>query len=244
MILELHKAFSHIKYYDEKHQYFDTRNGKQLISVTTWLKQFQQEFQSDYWSKKKAKEKGISQEEMLTEWDDKRVYGATRGTYVHQAALDMSNNRYFKYRIPEEIVRLKKEEEFLVETNLLIAQLEEFFKAANIAVVKNELIVGNDEIAGQVDLLAMREDKYYIIDYKTDLQIEFSTRFGNLKKPFQDMPSTNFSKYTAQLNLYRELLESAVDIKIEKMIIVHLSPSNDTYKLYEIPKRKIITNEA
>lgn len=234
MILELHKAFSHIKYYDEKHQYFDTRNGKQLISVTTWLKQFQQEFKSDYWSKKKATERGISQEEMLSEWTNLKNYGTSRGSYVHLLAEHLSNGKYFKYDIPPQIVEMGWEDKFNEEISILGKQVENFIATEKPIVIKNELILGNENIAGQCDLLCSMNDKVSLIDYKTDKSIDFTNKYQKLKHPFNTLDDCNMSKYQLQLSTYKRLLESNTSIRIEQMFIVHFNKDNDNYKMYPI----------
>lgn len=234
MIQELHNAFSHIKFYDHNHSYIDTRNNKQLISVTTWLKQFQPEFKSDFWSKRKAQERGISQEEVLKEWEMLRDYGTSRGSYIHLAAEHLSNGKYFQYETPAKIVAMGWEDKFLIESKPLFSQVETFIKEQNPVVIKNELILGNDNIAGQCDLLCYMNNKISLLDFKTDKSIEFSNKFQKLKPPFQSLDDCNMSKYTLQLSIYKRLLESKTSIRIEQMFIVHFNKDNDNYKMYPI----------
>jgi len=234
MLAELRKAFGHVKYFDEPHIYIDTRTGHQLTSVTTWLKQFSQEFDTQYWSNYKANQRGITQEEILREWEMARVYGQLRGTRVHLLAEHLSNNKEFVYPIPVEIVQMDLVEKFNTEIGLLKPQIEAFIENENFTVIKNELILANHSIAGQCDLLAEKDGRIILYDFKTDLSIDFTTKYGTLKKPFQDLPATNFSKYTLQLSTYKRLLETATSIKVDEMYIVHFNVKNDSYKMYKI----------
>ena len=55
-----------------QHKY--TYNGVKYTSVTQFLKNFHEEFDSGFWSKRKADERGIDQEIILKEWKDKNDY--------------------------------------------------------------------------------------------------------------------------------------------------------------------------
>ena len=50
--------------------------------------------------KKKAEERGITQEEILKEWKDKSEYSCEKGTLFHEYAENYLNNKIFPY--PEE----------------------------------------------------------------------------------------------------------------------------------------------
>ena len=75
-IRELAK-FNHIKYYDKPHKYYI--DGEEMISATTFIGKFKEKFEEDYWSKRKAKERGITQKEILAEWKHK-AFTNTRKT--------------------------------------------------------------------------------------------------------------------------------------------------------------------
>lgn len=234
MLKELKEAFGHVRYYDDPHIYIDTRNGKQLTSVTTWIKQFLPEFDTEYWSNYKARQRGISQQEILREWEVARVYGQLRGTRVHLIAEHLSNNKEFSYPTPPEIIEMNLVDKFNDEIKILKPQIEAFVKNENFTVIKNELILANHTIAGQCDLLAEKNGKIILYDFKTDLTIDLTTRYGYLAEPFSDLQNTNYSKYTLQLNLYKRLLETETSIRVDEMHIVHFNVNNDSYKMYKI----------
>lgn len=78
-----------LKYFDDPLFTFDEPshtyryNGKIIYGTTSFLERFVKQFDSDYWSKKKADEEGITQEEMLARWDAKRDRSCELGHNVH-----------------------------------------------------------------------------------------------------------------------------------------------------------------
>lgn len=54
MIEQIHKAFKHITYTDKSHQYYDLKSGKELMSVTKFLKSISPAFNVAFWSTLKA----------------------------------------------------------------------------------------------------------------------------------------------------------------------------------------------
>ena len=81
LIRELAK-FNNIKYYDKPHKYYI--DDKQLTSVTTFIGAFKEKFDEEYWSKRKAKERGITQKEILAEWKNKALTSTEKGTAFHE----------------------------------------------------------------------------------------------------------------------------------------------------------------
>lgn len=234
MLKELHQAFGHIKFYDSNHTYVDSRTGANLTSVTTWLKQFQTPFNSDFWAKKKAKERGITQEELLKEWQDLKTFGVNRGKALHLIIEHKSNCKYFDYEIPKEVIDIGWEDKFIQELKILDNQVEQFLNTEKFIPIKNELILGNTVIAGQCDLLAYQNDKVVLYDWKTDKEISLSNKYQKLKAPYNDLDDTNYAKYLLQLSTYKRLIETQTNIKVDEMYIVHFNVNNDNYKIYPI----------
>ena len=71
------------------HKY--TYEGIQFESVTRFIQQFHKPFESDFWSKKKAEEAGVTQEEILSEWKKLNDYANDIGTATHQWIEDYYN---------------------------------------------------------------------------------------------------------------------------------------------------------
>ena len=60
---QLFTAFNDVTFYDEPHKYYI--DGKELISVTTLIHRYQEEFDEKFWSEYKATQHKISPNEML-----------------------------------------------------------------------------------------------------------------------------------------------------------------------------------
>lgn len=70
-------------YFDEgPHRYTDT-NGNEYISVTTIIGNYVPKFDAKYWAHKKAKEQGVSEREILRQWDKIKNEACDRGTVTH-----------------------------------------------------------------------------------------------------------------------------------------------------------------
>ena len=64
-----------------KHKY--TYGGIPFISVTQFISKFHKPFETEYWSKKKADEAGVPQEQILLEWKEKNDRANFIGTSTH-----------------------------------------------------------------------------------------------------------------------------------------------------------------
>ena len=82
------------KFDPEKHKY--TLDGEHLISVTQFISTFHKQFETDYWSKKKAEESGVSQDEILLEWKKLNDRSNEIGTGVHNY-FENYYNKNFKF---------------------------------------------------------------------------------------------------------------------------------------------------
>lgn len=70
-------------YFDESpHKYTDS-NGNEYISVTTLIGNYCPKFDAKYWARKKAKEQGVSEKDILRQWDKIRDEACNRGTNKH-----------------------------------------------------------------------------------------------------------------------------------------------------------------
>lgn len=75
---ELFTSFNDVIFYNEPHKYFI--GDKELISVTTLIHQYQEEFNEDYWSKYKGEQYNISQKEILRAWKFINEKGTIKGS--------------------------------------------------------------------------------------------------------------------------------------------------------------------
>jgi hypothetical protein len=243
--IKLKEKFGHIGYVDVPHKYYDLNTRKELISVTTLIKKYQPKFDEDYWAEYKAKEYGITKEEVLKYWELLRNKGTGKGSIVH----DHLENRwwgkvyeidYRKYIPPlgtTDLIKFDKRQE------KLIIMANQFVKDhKNIVPIRTELIVGNNKVAGQVDFFGYNLDtkKFIVLDWKTDKAINYGNDFQVFKSPIMHLDDCNINKYSLQIKMYQELLKQAIPEEKESYI-VWFNADNDTYKKIQL---KDLTNEA
>lgn len=78
---------TYLYFEDTNHKYTDN-NGNEYISVTTIIGNYVPKFNAEYWSRKKAKEQGVSQKEILKQWDKIKKEACDRGNVTHNGIED------------------------------------------------------------------------------------------------------------------------------------------------------------
>ena len=97
-----YNKFKHISYDDDEHKYMS--GDKRLTSVTQLIGKFKPPFDTEYWSKRKAKERGITQEAMKNEWNEIKNKGLQIGNTIH----DYIEKRYEQFVIEPRIDSVEK----------------------------------------------------------------------------------------------------------------------------------------
>ena len=229
LIRELAK-FNNIKYYDKPHKY-----DKQLTSVTTFIGAFKEKFDEEYWSKRKAKERGITQKEILAEWKNKALTSTEKGTAFHEYAENYLTNRIFPF--PQEQIDnvLGKGNDVKERFDKLVVLFEEFYKQSygKLIPIRAELVVGDKElgICGMVDQLFFNEKsgKLEIWDWKTNKKIDKKNRWQQFKEPISHLDVCELNTYSLQLSLYKYIITRNTNIDLGDNYIVWFNEKNDKY---------------
>jgi hypothetical protein len=190
-----YKKFRHIQYDDDAHKYINANTGKRMTSVTQLIGKFKPEFDTEYWSKKKAKERGITQEAMLKEWNEIKNKGLHIGNTIH----DYIEKRYDQYIIEPTNATVEK---YMEDTKDDVPYMQ-------------EVIVGNDIVAGRFDHLCIRDNKLVIKDWKTNKKFYTTSRYS-LINGLDHIPNCEFYIYALQTSLYQYLLD--IDISDREII--------------------------
>lgn len=177
-------------YFDEgPHKYTDS-NGNEYISTTTLIGNYAPKFNSKFWAHKKAKEQGVSEKEILRQWDKIRDEACNRGTITHNgledAIKDVSKfQEAIKYLeqtesgrcitvadIPNLDVKPLDVEKFKEATN---NKYEDIYRVFQHYVDKGYTIyseIGVFDpillISGTIDILCIKSDNFVILDWKTN----------------------------------------------------------------------------
>jgi ATP-dependent exoDNAse (exonuclease V) beta subunit len=197
---------------------------KEYISVTTFIKEFFEEFKEKEVAKKlsnipkfKAEKKGMRY------WLKRWKYSRDQGTLIHKEIQE-----YIQKGI------IPKEEKAL-------SAVKFFEIPKNKSILSSEVIVYSDKykLAGTIDVLEEKEEGVYnIIDWKTNEEIRLEGYKGKTGKNIcKDIQDSNYWHYALQLNLYKFILEEN-NIKVELMKLVHLEEG--AYSVYIIPDMREI----
>jgi hypothetical protein len=218
---------------EEAHVY--TYNGTKYDSVTTFIKNFKEPFDKEYWSKRKAKELGVDPSTILNEWEGKANTANVLGTDVHKWIEDFWSGDVRELN-PE------KEDPILIER---VGKFMEIYekRLKNLIPLQPELRIFSKKwrLAGTIDqpflVWEPKLQKYLFIlgDWKTNK--EFKTdehpkgRYKKLKHPFSNLYENNLNEYSIQISLYRLILEEELGVETHSGFLCHIGPDGPA-KIY------------
>jgi hypothetical protein len=252
---KLFTAFNEVTYYDEPHKYFV--NGKELISVTTLLGRYEKEFNEDYWAGVKSLEYKISPKEVKEGWRFINEVGTTRGSFSHDYAENLFNNKIF----PQNTEDIVKNFGFnpISESSLKVkTHIDNFYKYSfnKLIPIKTEYVVYDKEygIAGMVDLLFwnVKAQEFQIWDWKTNKDFEgwsktkgYETEVGieNYNGCLSFLKKNDINHYSLQLGTYKHIIEKNTGIKLGKSYLVWISHLEDRFHVIETLDRSIYINK-
>ena len=208
------------------HKY--TYEGIQFESVTRFIQQFHKPFESDFWSKKKAEEAGVSQEEILNEWKKLNDYANDIGTATHQWIEDYYNQIWRE--IPSNLDLIHRINKF----NRVFAK--QLHKLEPIA-FEVRVFSKKWKIAGMIDSLFLYKGKIYILDWKTNKEFTSDDhpkgKYEKLLHPFESFFKNHHSEYSIQLSMYALILEEW-GFEIGGAYIVHIGPGDEESQLHKV----------
>lgn len=208
------------------HQYYV--NGQPATAVSTIVSRFFPEFDTAYWSVRKASENDCTAEELAQQWADKAVASSSAGTALHQQIEEFYNHG-------------------TSGTGPDFVHFLNFHHAhSHLAPHRTEWQVYNEELmlAGTVDFVARNSDgSMSIYDWKRSHKVVDasgrikSNSYQTKEGPLKDLPDCAFSHYTLQQNIYKWLLESRYGCRVRDMNLVVLHPDLDRYHVVPVPER-------
>jgi ATP-dependent exoDNAse (exonuclease V) beta subunit len=201
-----------------KHRY--TYNGNIYTSVTTFLNKFHKPF-DDKWTKIKADERGITEEEIRAEWDAKNKRANVVGTGMHEHIENYFNQIWTP--LPTDIDIIERINKF----NIMYAK--NLYKLIPVK-FEQRIFSKKYPIAGTLDSLFLYNGNLVIFDWKsngvfTHDEHEKGT-FEKLLDPFGDYWKNHLNEYSIQVSLYSEILEEwGLDVKM--CYLLHIGPESD-----------------
>jgi ATP-dependent exoDNAse (exonuclease V) beta subunit len=221
IITELNK-FNNVVFNEEDHSYY--LNFKRCISTTELIGRFKKKFETELMSSLVAKRDGRTKDDVIAEWDEKRITSQIRGTELHKCAELMFQSKGYK---PDPIV-----------TNKLYKMLQDFHKDYKniLALVRAELVVGDDTwgVCGMIDKLFYNtlENELQIWDYKTNKEIKTTNKYKMING-LNHLEECEFNTYSLQLSIYKKIIEKNTNLKIGKSYLCWINEENDSYEIIE-----------
>lgn len=240
------KVFDKYKFFENGHYY--TYKDKQVgVSVTKYISQFENEFDSNTLSQKVADKNGISQFEVLNEWKRKGEYSCLKGTAIHEWLQDNYANREYKFDLSqlEEYPEYYKIEDVEHLKQMAIDFINDYKN--RYILIGDEILCGipDFDIASAIDLLFYDtvNNEVVLADIKTNTDLKgWKNTPSYVKKmlqPLENIKDITFEHYKIQLSIYRYFLEEYAHIPIsDNMFIVYLSEKEKSYNIIQIPYLK------
>lgn len=233
---ELFTAFNDVTFYDEPHKYYI--DDKQLISVTTLIHRYQEEFDEDYWSAYKGNQYNISPTEIVRAWKFINKKGTIKGSAIHDYAENLFQNK--KYEYPKELIL--KEFGFdpvINEYNKTKKFVDDFYNTAQgkLIPIRTEMVVCDREslIGGMLDILFwnVKAQEFQIWDYKTNKDFTYEMKSRHLLDELCMLEDCDLELYSLQLEMYKQIIEKNVPIKLGQSYVVWFSHNNEGFKVIQ-----------
>ena len=238
---QLFTAFNDVTFYDEPHKYY--LGGKELISVTTIIHQYQEEFNENYWSQYKADQFRLSQREILRAWNFINKKGTIKGSAIHDYAENLFQNKKFEYP-SQTILNEFGFDPIKREYDITKKHVDKFYSdtQGKLIPIRTEFIVYDKEslIGGMLDLLFynVKAKEFQIWDHKTNKEFTSEMKSRHLLKELYVLEDCDLELYSLQLEMYKQIIEKNVPIKLGKSYIVWFSHNNDNYQIIETKNRE------
>ena len=225
--LTLWQTFNCYMFEEDSHTYF--YNGKRVkFSVTQFISRFFEEFDSDTIAERYAKKHGLDKDEVLKMWEKSGKVSSTSGTIIHNHLENLKRGKRLKHdfsKANEFGIREEVEE----RVRVLLPKAEAFHKDTinKLYPLQMEYTVGyEDFLAGNIDLVYWNEfaKEIQIWDYKNVKELSMRHFHGHCcKYPFNQYQDCNYIHYCIQLNIYKYLLKSILNIDVGDMYLVHFN---------------------
>lgn len=229
--------FNCYTFYEKEHKYY-YYDRPVKTSVTQFISTLFEPFDSDTISLNYAKKNGLSQQDVLDDWDRKGKISSTTGTIVHKYLEDYARGKVFDidYSLAKELNVFDDVKE---RVEKILPQAKKFHDETlnKLIPIQLEYTVGvEDIIAGNIDMLCwnVKACEFQIWDYKNLKEMTTYSKYKKYGKlEFSNIQDSHLSHYSIQQNLYKIMIERKLGIKIGKCYLVHFSHLKDDFDIYE-----------
>lgn len=221
-----------MKYIDESHSYV-SESGDSYVSVTQLIKMFEVPKDWTEIARKYAEKHKKTLEEVQAAWKEEGRKSIEKGVAYHN-------------KMEADVVAEKEREiegiKYPVYYNPTIDGIKLALPLKLEEGLYPELIVYSHryKLAGQADLVEVRNGKINILDYKTSKEIKkksyknWKTGYEMFTYPLSHLMNCNFNHYSLQLNLYMLLIKfHNPKLKVGRMDINHIK--DNVEEIYKVP---------
>ena len=227
-------------HFNEKDQSYKIDGKSIQFSVSQIIDDFFPKFDSEYWSRVKAKERldflgksysieklNETQKKIIDEWELKRDEAAKKGTLLHEAIEEYYNRGELSDLIPE----FKFFQEFLKKYPKIQPYRTEW-----------RVFDSKNSIAGTIDMVYKKTDnEVFLFDWKRSKKIINSNGSVEKQNPFENglkglshLSSTDYIKYCLQQNIYKYILEKNYGLIVSSMNLLILHPFYSKYHIVKV----------
>lgn len=236
-IYEELQKFNFVVYHDEPHVYY--LNGKKAdLSATKLISKFKKPFDSDYWSKKKADDEGITQEEMLARWKRKADISCEKGTAVHEYVENRLANKVFPYPSTKIKSLFEGADPVKEKFDKIVPLVEKFISdtRGRMISIASELVIGDLEynLGGMIDQVFYnkKSGKIELWDWKTNEKIDSNNKY-KFNAPINHVPASKLEEYSLQLSLYKHIIEKNTNLELGDSYLTWFNENNENYEVFK-----------
>lgn len=202
-------------FHEDSHSYF--LGEKRLTSITKYISKFKAPFDKERISLAYAKKHNLTQNEVLDTWAKKGKDACDMGNYVHSV--------FEEYILNKKIIDCSKYE----KCRVALSFISDYFESENLIPVETELIVYNENYAGQIDCIAKnKKGEHFIFDWKTNSEIKMGNHWQSMSGDYRVYDDCSYNHYSIQLRAYQKLCK---EYDIKNCYIVHLE--DEKYNIIE-----------
>lgn len=240
----IHQKFSKYTFHEDSHTYtYMDKNGDERTigtSTTQLIHSYTQPFDEGRMSKIIAKKRGISQEQVLDEWNFNKELACEYGTLAHLYLECLWMNKPFLYDDKPFIEKFGFDPVTPKFEDMKPA-LKKFYTIFKdrLEIIGAEVTIASEDydIAGSIDLLAYSKklNAIVIIDNKSNKEIrKDSYKHQMMQPPLDNLPDSNFWHYSLQGAIYKKILEYETGIKVsERKFLIWFNPVTLDFEIIE-----------
>lgn len=234
-------VFDRICFVESTHSYLIDGQPTHDLSVTRLIKKFKREFKQKEMAARVAKKRKTTIDHILAEWEMNRLYSSTIGTLLHKYVESFYTKQKFDPVFNSDVLAFEEKQKLKTNLPVLIEYFQKFYNDnSHLQCIKNEFIVGDlddTKLCGTADMLCLntQDNTIELLDFKTNKKLDSSSKYAKLFYPFGDMDECEINEYTIQLNTYKYFIEKYTNIKVEKMKLIWLQATNNSYQIIELP---------